>query len=132
MFLNVDLEIGSRGTLDRLVAELAPHLFELYRNTEATLHRAHYEVLPCSANTVDATLREFVRVLGTLTPRAKAIWNRARVRDFNIGLQAGFAPRSLELGIEAKTIEAIAKLRGRIVITVYAAGQLASRLVATT
>jgi hypothetical protein len=118
-FLNVDLEIGSRGKLDVLAASLSPRLIELYRGKIGQLDRAHYEISAMTP-TADVTIRALVRVLQKLPPAARRVWNSARVRDFNIGIQAGATPRSAELAIEPKTLQAITALGGRIVITVYA------------
>jgi hypothetical protein len=119
-FLNVDLEIGSRGKLDVLAAELSSRLFELYRGKVGQLDRAHYEISAMTP-TADVTIRALVRILKKLTPAARRVWNSARVRDFNIGIQAGATPRSAELAIEPKTLQQITALGGRIVITIYAA-----------
>jgi hypothetical protein len=42
------------------------------------------------------------------------------VRDFNIGVQAMSSPLSHETALEAETVQAAAKVGGRIVFTIYA------------
>ena len=117
-FLNVDLEIGAKGDLGVLVEELSSRLFVLFTGKLGGLVCAHYEVTKLT-KTADATIRELVRVLGRLGPAAKRVWRKARVRDFNIGIQCELEPRSFELAIEAETLAQVAKLGGRIVVTVY-------------
>ncbi len=118
-FLNIDLEIASRTSLAPLIAELSRTAFELHVGREGGMARAHYEVHGGN-RTADATARGLVRLVERLSPAARRCWDRARVRDFNVGIQSSTTPRMLELALEAKTVAAIAAVGGRIVITVYA------------
>ena len=122
-FLNVDLEIGSRSSLAPLTAELAANrnVVELFVGRVLGLGRAHYEVVSRN-ETADAIARDLVRLVENLSPQARRCWDRASVRDFNVGIQSSTAttPHLLELALEAKTVAAIAELGGRVVITVYA------------
>lgn len=43
------------------------------------------------------------------------------MKQFNIGIQAAFKPRSFELQIGPDTLEGVARLGARVVVTVYAA-----------
>jgi hypothetical protein len=119
-FLNVDLELaGARASIDTIADELAPGVFELHRGRIGRLQWVHLEVVR-QTKTLDATLRELVRLVRGLSPAAKRVWRAARRRDFNIGIQAGPTPKSSELAIEPATVQAVASLGGRLVITVYA------------
>ena len=96
-YVNVDLEIGSSRKLDVLAAELDKKLFLLYRGRYGGLHRAHYETTSMRASrTPTGTILALVRVLKKLSPKAQRAWRAARVRDFNIGFQAAFEPRTFE------------------------------------
>ena len=54
-------------------------------------------------------------------PKAeRGMWNAAKVRDFNIGVQAATQPPSCEFAIAAETAQAASELGARIVSTVYA------------
>lgn len=119
-FLNVDLEIGSKEELATLVKELSPRLLELYVGKLGRLHRAHYETR-ATKKTAEATIRALLLVLKKLSPNAKRVWNRAHVRDFNVGVQAGSKPlpRTFEVIVERETLKEVAALGGRIVLTVY-------------
>ncbi|MBA3461707.1 MAG: hypothetical protein H0T46_17215 [Deltaproteobacteria bacterium] len=122
-FLNVDLEIGSRMSLAPLSAELSANrnVFELFVGRVRGLARAHYEVHSRN-HTADTIARDLVRLVESLSPQARKCWDRASVRDFNVGIQSSTiaTPHLLELPLEAKTVAAIAELGGRIVVTVYA------------
>lgn len=118
-FLNVDLEIGSTRRLDALDGELGPKLFEMFRGREGGLYRSHYE-FPGQRETASETIRDLISVLTKLGPAGRRCWRAARVRDFNVGIQAGAGPQSLEVAIDADVVEAVADLGARIVVTVYA------------
>lgn len=117
-FLNVDLEIGARGKLDALASELSPPLFELYRGDIGALHHAHYEIGGCASD-ADTTMLALVEAVQQLTPAARRLWDRAKLRDFNIGIQGGLEPGHLELAIATTTLTQVAALGGRVVVTVY-------------
>ena len=119
-FLNVDLEIEGRATaLAALVAVLDARLLLLHADTVGGRTRAHHE-LKRQTSTVDQTLRALLGVLERLPAAARRGWRAARIRDFNVGVQAGRAPHASEYEIAAKTIARVAAQGGRIVLTVYA------------
>ena len=118
-FLNVDLEIAGRSTLDPLAAELSPRMFALYRGHEGKLDRAHYETRN-QHDDAETCIRAMLRVLHRLSPKARRCWRAATVRDFSIGVQSGAKPFLFEVPISAATLADVAKLGGRIVLTVYA------------
>jgi len=119
-FITVDLEIGSRGKLDAIVAVLGPRMAEMYRGKIGTLNHANYE--GDGGATIDKTIENLLRMLRLLTPAAKREWRAAKVRDFNIGIQAGMKPNSLELTVSDRTMQEVSRLGGRLVITIYAYG----------
>ncbi|MGN6109412.1 MAG: hypothetical protein ACTHU0_30170 [Kofleriaceae bacterium] len=121
-YMNVDLEIGHRRSVDPLVSELGSVLFELYRGRELDdLDRVHYQISNSRlGHDPSATIRALVRALSRLGPAAQRCWRSARIRDFNIGIQAGLKPHSVELPIERPVVQSIAELGARIVVTVYA------------
>jgi hypothetical protein len=118
-FLNVDLEIAGRSTLEPLDEELAPRLFALYRGREGKLDRAHYETRH-QYDDAEVCIRAMLRVLHRMSPKARRCWRSATVRDFAVGVQSGAKPFLFEVPISAATLADVAKLGGRIVLTVYA------------
>jgi hypothetical protein len=118
-YINVDLEIMSRSKLDVLVAELGPKLHEMHVGASGGYHRANYEVALVHA-TPSVAIQRFVRLVERLGPKPRRAWDRAARRDFNVGIQAGLAPRSFELAIDEQAVRAVASVGGRIVVTVYA------------
>lgn len=118
-FLNVDLDLYSRSDLGPLVALLGRKVAVLYVGKDKRNYRAHLEVarLPKSA---DATIRTFCSLIEALPPAGRELWNNATIRDFNIGVEAGFRPHATEFVLSASTVQSAAGLGARIVFTVYA------------
>ena len=73
------------------------------------------------SRTADTAIRGLVKLVERLPKSARRIWDRARARNFNIGIKAGVEPHSREFLVSDAAMEAIARVRGAIVITVYAA-----------
>ncbi|HEY0993717.1 MAG TPA: hypothetical protein VGD80_41970 [Kofleriaceae bacterium] len=117
-FLNVDLEIGARGKLAPLIAELAPRLLELHRGKIGALNRVHYEI-GVYVSDADSTMQALIEALQQLTPAARRIWDRAELRDFNIGIQGGLEPGHTEIAVATRTLAQVVALGGRLVVTVY-------------
>ena len=111
-FLNVDLDLD--GASAALLDELDAALFTLHRDGEA----GHYEVRGCASGP-SGTIRELIAVIEQLSPLARAAWDAARARDFNLGVQSPAEGQPLELSIDPSVVHAIAALGGRVVITVY-------------
>jgi hypothetical protein len=120
-FLNVDLEIASRRDLQPLVNILGQNVIVLYKGCDRRTHRAHLELFG-TAKTADAAIRRFCDLLDRLPKPARALWNSAKERDFNIGVQAAMQPRSYEIALAQETVAAMAALKARIVFTLYAPG----------
>jgi hypothetical protein len=119
-FLNVDLDVFSRSPLEPLAQALGPKVIELYVGQDRHLYRAHFE-LSSSRKSADARIAGFVQLVKGLPRPARAVWNRAYRRDFNIGIQAGFEPRFYELAVTAETLKLASDVNARVVVTVYAA-----------
>jgi hypothetical protein len=119
-FLNVDLDISSREDLAPLAAALRPRLFALHVGRTRKRHWARFE-LRTQPRTLDAAIRRLVRAIQSLPRPQQACWNRAITREFNIGIQAAERPHASEFPVTPATLQMVAKVRGRIVITVYGA-----------
>jgi hypothetical protein len=56
-----------------------------------------------------------------LPPTARRRWNQASTRIFDIGIQAGLSPYAFEgVTLGEGTLRAIARIGGRVLLTVYA------------
>ena len=122
-FLNVDLDIWSASPLDPVLQAFGRKVAVLYSDKEGRgRYVAHLELMHSGLpeDTADRLIHGFVRLIRKLPPRARAFWNRARRRDFNVGIQAASRPHSYELPVQPATLQAIASVNARLVVTVYA------------
>jgi hypothetical protein len=65
-------------------------------------------------------MRRMVGLVKRLPRPARRLWNQAKSREFNIGIEAAARSTTFELGLEPKTLAAVASVGGRVVVTVYA------------
>jgi hypothetical protein len=62
-------------------------------------------------------MQEFVGLVRRLPPSVRRLWNDAKSRDFNVGIQSALKPHCHELRLTAATLEAVAGVCGSVVIT---------------
>jgi len=72
------------------------------------------------SKSADSTIRGFCALIRTLPKAARKLWNAAKVRDFNIGVQAVMQPYWYEIALAPETAKAASGVNARIVLTVYA------------
>lgn len=118
-FLNVDLDIYARSDLQPIVNALGRKVIVLHAGRTRGTHHAHLE-LARTRKTADATIRGFCELIRALPKRERDLWNTAKVRDFNIGVQAGTRPYATEFAVAAETLKAAHESGARLVLTVYA------------
>jgi hypothetical protein len=121
-FLNVDLQIYSNADLQALVTALGKKVFVLFTGRVRQTHCAHLELAKITG-TADATIRGFCALIEALPKLERNLWNDAKQRDFNIGVQAGTRPASAEFSLETETVKFAGQLNARIVYTIYAPEQ---------
>lgn len=119
IFLNVDLDVWSRASLNDLVTAFGRKVVVLSVGKEGRQHGAHLEVA-ASPRDADRAIRRFVTLVDNLPRSARKIWDKARVRQFNVGLQAGTNPPAYEVALQPATVEAVAKIGAQIAFTIYA------------
>ena len=117
-FLNVDLDLWSKSSLAPLIKAFGRKVVPLHSGKDGREYRAHLELASESDNP-DLVLRRFVRLVEELPRPARALWNRARVREFNIGIQSAPKPHSFGLTLKDATVRAVAGVNARIGMTVY-------------
>ena len=118
-FLNVDLDISSRVSLEPLVSALGKKVFVHYVGKHngkfwAHLSRSSY------GQSADKLARELCSLVRRLPRGPRKLWNNAVSREFNVGVQAGNTPYSHEVRIAEETLSMIVELGGTIVVTTYA------------
>ena len=119
-FMNVDLDVLSRSPLEPLAQAFGKAVTVLYVGPEGRRYGAHFELADSFQKDADALVQGFVDLVHGLHPSVLKLWNGARSRDFNIGIQSAPKPNCHELRLSAKTVAAVARVRGSVVITTYA------------
>ncbi len=117
-FLNIDLDVWSASPLEPLVHAFGRKVVTLHVGRTGREYAAHLE-LAVSPDSPDLLLRRFVRLVEDLPRPARALWNRARVREFNIGIQPAAKPYRFELHLKEATVRAAGRVNARIATTVY-------------
>ena len=119
--MNVDLDIVSRVPLQDLVDAMGPEAFVLYVGGKRQGYEAHLELASSHMGmTPDRTIVGLTRLVKRLPQRYRKIWDSARSREFNVGIEAGLEPHSYELRLHRRTLNAVAEVGGALVVTVYA------------
>lgn len=120
-FLNVDLDIRSGAPLDDLVNAFGRRVVILYVGREGRQYGAHLELAVSPAG-ADRTIQRFVTLVADLPRSARRLWQAARTREFNVGVQAGSGPHAFGLRLRPATLQSAAKIGAHIAFTVYAPG----------
>ncbi len=118
-FANVDLDIFSRARLEPLIAAFGKRVFVHYVGPERGMFGAHLS-LSSYGQSADTLTRGLCRLVSRLPSEARRLWDSAKQRDFNVGIEAGLEPHSHELRLTERTVAWVARLGGSIVITTYA------------
>jgi len=118
-FLNVDLDVRSRRSLASLHAAWPWAQTPGYAGGRAPRRLI---VSPRGiARSADGAIRQLIREVEGLPRPARRCWNEASSRVFDIGVQAGLQPRAFEdVHVSEGTLQAVAGLKGRILLTLYA------------
>ena len=122
-FLNIDLDIWARSPLDALTDAFGTRVCVLHVGREGRYFSAHVELATLPRDP-DRLIRRFVALVEDLPRAPRRLWNQARVREFNLGIQAGTNPYSYQLRLEPETLLAMAGVDARFGLTVYAAPSL--------
>ena len=125
-FITVDLEVYSRRRLTKLATALSPYLGLHHEGPWgrglyfAAFGGAGHRVKYSRSGTAAQQIEALVRIVRGLPPEAKALWEGAQSRNFDIGIQSGLHPRSYQLKLAPKTLAAATSVNATIAITVYA------------
>ena len=118
-FLNVDFEVLSRTPLDALVAALGRKVFVLYQGKWKPGYAAMFELATGWNWPDDCRITRFVKAVETLPRRERRLWDSATARRFDIGIEAGYTPHMFQLRLKPSTVEAVSRVGGEIVVSVY-------------
>lgn len=127
-FLNIDLELRSRGSMTRLLRALGPEMCVLVsgrgRNAADSLKTrtgtwARLELNLEPASTINACIREIARVVEALAPADRALWDRLAHRELCIGLDRDELEWAPIAAISAASIRRAAAIGCAISVVVY-------------
>src|SRR5437773_907049 len=114
-FLNVDLDVESRGDLGPLVAAIARGAFDLNNVRRRGRHRVTFE-LAREPSSADAAIRRFASLLDRLPAAGRSIWDGATRRDFDVGVAASSSTDPVMVELSSEAVRYVAALHGRVVV----------------
>ena len=118
-FLNVDLELVTRGEIAPLLAFWSNSAVVL-RNSDDDGRRTVWLELDSQPREAEHAILGFLDLVGKLPDEVRDLWNGCDDRCFNVGIQAGVGPHSSTYTISPRTLGRIAAVMARVAVTVYA------------
>lgn len=117
-FRNVDLEIRSISRLEPLIEEMGDRVSVLFYGTEKGRRRLLSVESSIRKQTPDTCLRHLCRIVQSLSPDARKIWDRSRC-VFDIGFDFDPNDRSSHFSLDPKTVKRVAALGATLATTCY-------------
>ena len=119
-FLNVDLEVQSREDLSLLAAELESRACLLHFQQEpgANFLVVEREDEP-SGPGLEATVVDLCTLVETLSPPARALWDRADLRVLDAGFDAVSGSPLAFFSMPPSLLRRVAAIGARLAVTVY-------------
>ena len=119
--LDVDLDIVSDSPLEPLVQAFGDDVDVLHVGKWGQSYGARLEVGGSGyQDEANELIDRFVSLVEALPNASRRLWDGARFREFNIGIQTAIESSSFECSIQPGTLEGVLRVHGTIVITVYA------------
>ena len=118
-FLNVDLELITRGEISPLLAQWSTKVAVL-RDSMEDGQRTIWLELNGQPGEVEHAVLGFLDLVGKLPDPVRELWNGCDDRCFNVGIQAGSTPHDATFTISPRTLGRIAAVMARVAFTVYA------------
>jgi hypothetical protein len=124
-FRNVDLDILSKSDLQPLVDAMGEDVFVLYVGRVKRHYEAHLEwngshMPPKShQSSPELLILKFYKLVQRLKPEARALWDTARTRSFDIGIEGPKRGGHYWTAISSEAIRAASEVNAQIAITVY-------------
>lgn len=119
-FLNVDLEIESRATLESLAAEMSDRVVVLYCGAAGNRNRhlLAIEIVEQSSGP-DMTIHQLCSIIEGLSPAGQRLWKRAVRKEFDLGYESRPSKRSVRFMLRQDTLQRIASLGATLAVTCY-------------
>lgn len=119
-FLNVDLDINSRSSLEPLLQELDERVAVLYSESKPRKHFAVIEVARLWRKpTADKTIAALCDLIENLSPKSRRIWKLSHQKIFNIGVELPANERATYSSISNDSLSKISSLGATLILTCY-------------
>src|SRR5580658_2794620 len=118
-FLNVDLDIFSKADLRPFVDALGPRVIEMFVGKVKRTYEAHLELAWRRNQSPTSIILGFCKLVRALPRRARKLWDSAKIRSFDIGIEAPAKWRHFWGAISPEAVRAAAAVGAQIAITVY-------------
>ena len=116
-FLNVDLDIESKIDIKPIVDAFGEHLTVMRNDCVDGVFYGSFET---AYSKIDEIIAEYERLVISLEPGAKEVWNGCSVRRFDFGYECGKKPRAYNSTLSKDIVSKISDIGGEIGITIYA------------
>lgn len=119
-YRNTDLDLCSAEDLTSLAAELESR-GATSRHVTLGADDRWYSSVETDAQYVEpeANIAELLTAIESLSPANRAIWDRCRLREFNLGYDCGLQPWAYNQGLSAELLARIAAVGASLRVTLY-------------
>jgi len=118
-FLNAPLCIYSKSDLMPLVAAMGKKIKVYYVGRERRAYKARLAAPWRSRHSPESEIRWFCELIRDLPPDARNLWDDARSREFDIGIEAPGPGSCYWSSISPEALKAASELNAQITLTVY-------------
>jgi hypothetical protein len=119
-YLCVALDMYSRSNLQPLVTAFGKKVFVLHSAWNKRTYHARFQLSRCKKNSnADLEIRSFRALVDGLEPAGRALWDCAKIRDFDVGVEAPASGYCFVQTLEPATLRAASEVGARILFTVY-------------
>jgi len=118
-FANVDLDIFSSEDLQPLVEAFGNKVIEMWVGKVRRTYEAPLELGWSNKQTPTSVILGFCRLIESLKPSKRKLWDNSKTRSFDIGLHAPTRNHHYWSAVSADAVRAAAAVGAQIAITVY-------------
>ena len=116
IFLNVDLDLEGMASLDPLIEALGSSVCVVHK--EGLVVSLELSESPVGPG--DAIVR-FSKLIDELPPDVNDLWNRCRMRQFNIGMRCGDSAHEARIELPLEILRRALGVGVDVVVTIYRA-----------
>ncbi|MGA7832242.1 MAG: hypothetical protein WCA21_14890 [Terracidiphilus sp.] len=118
-FRNVDLDITSKVDLQPLMAAMGKKISLSFVGRVKRMYYAHMDLAIGKPKSPDSAIYIYCKLIKGLPSEARELWDSAKIRTFDIGIDAPGSSSCYWSSISPKTLLAAAEINAQIAITIY-------------